>query len=71
MRGRTEATGLGVFTSIREALSYKDDMDKIGLTTGVEGKRVVVQGEFLYLIILIIVYFYSFVLIYFLIIRFW
>jgi len=44
IRGRTEATGLGVFTSIREAVSYKEDMDKIGLTTGVEGKRVVIQG---------------------------
>jgi len=44
IRGRTEATGLGVFTSIRECVSYKDDMDRIGLTTGVQGKRVVIQG---------------------------
>ena len=44
VRGRTEATGLGVFSSIREAVSYKEDMDKLGLTTGIEGKRVVVQG---------------------------
>ncbi len=44
VRGRTEATGLGVFYGIREALSVKEDMDKIGLTTGVAGKRVIVQG---------------------------
>jgi glutamate dehydrogenase (NAD(P)+) len=44
VRGRTEATGLGVFTAIREACSYKEDMEKIGLTTGIEGKKVVIQG---------------------------
>eukprot|EP01087_Luapelamoeba_hula_P013858 TRINITY_DN399_c0_g1_i2.p1 TRINITY_DN399_c0_g1~~TRINITY_DN399_c0_g1_i2.p1 ORF type:complete len:563 (-),score=76.29 TRINITY_DN399_c0_g1_i2:131-1768(-) len=44
IRGRTEATGMGAFTAIREAVSYKDDMDRIGLSTGIEGKRVIVQG---------------------------
>jgi glutamate dehydrogenase (NAD(P)+) len=45
IRGRKEATGLGVFYCIREALSYKEDMDRLGLTTGVEGKTAVVQGN--------------------------
>jgi len=44
VRGRTEATGLGVFYGIRELCNVKEDMDKLGLTTGVEGKRVIVQG---------------------------
>jgi len=44
VRGRTEATGRGVYYGIREALNYESDMKKIGLTKGVAGKRVVVQG---------------------------
>lgn len=44
VRGRREATGLGVFYGIREVCSMKEVMDRIGLPTGVEGKRVVVQG---------------------------
>ncbi len=44
IRGRTEATGLGVFFGIREFLNYEDDVKKIGLTTGVQGKSVIVQG---------------------------
>lgn len=44
VNGRTEATGLGVFFGVREACSFKEDMDKLGLTTGIEGKRVIVQG---------------------------
>lgn len=42
--GRTEATGRGVYFGIREACSNKEDMDKLGLDTGVEGKTFVVQG---------------------------
>jgi len=42
--GRREATGLGVFYGTRHACSFKEDMDKLGLTTGIEGKRIVVQG---------------------------
>ena len=44
VRGRTEATGLGVYYGIREVCNTADDMKKIGLTTGIEGKRVIVQG---------------------------
>jgi glutamate dehydrogenase (NAD(P)+) len=44
VRGRTEATGRGVFFGIREALSHADDMEKLGLTTGVEGKTFGIQG---------------------------
>jgi len=44
VRGRKEATGLGVFFGIREVCNMADVMKKLGLTTGVEGKRVVVQG---------------------------
>jgi len=44
VRGRREATGLGVFFGIREVCSMEDVMKTLGLTTGVEGKRVAVQG---------------------------
>ena len=44
VRGRREATGLGVFFGLREVCNMPDVMSKYGLTVGVEGKRVVVQG---------------------------
>ena len=44
VRGRREATGRGLFFAVREACSIADDMKKLGLTAGIEGKRVVVQG---------------------------
>jgi glutamate dehydrogenase (NAD(P)+) len=44
IRGRTEATGRGVFYGTREVVSVAEDMKALGLTTGIEGKRVVVQG---------------------------
>ena len=44
VRGRREATGLGVFYGIREVCLMPDMMEKLGLSIGVEGKRVVVQG---------------------------
>lgn len=44
IRGRTEATGLGVFYGLREACSFAEDMESFGLTAGIENKRVVVQG---------------------------
>lgn len=44
IRGRTEATGLGVYYGIREALNVEEDCNKWGLTTGLAGKTFVVQG---------------------------
>lgn len=44
IRGRREATGLGVMYGLREAVSYKEDMAALGLTTGLKDKTVVVQG---------------------------
>lgn len=44
VRGRTEATGLGVFYGLREMCSKKEVMKKLGLSTGLEGKTVAVQG---------------------------
>ena len=44
VRGRTEATGLGIFYGLREVCNMKSVMDKLGLSTGVEGKRICVQG---------------------------
>jgi glutamate dehydrogenase (NAD(P)+) len=44
VRGRTEATGLGVFFGIREVCNMPDVMAKQGLPVGIEGKTVVVQG---------------------------
>jgi glutamate dehydrogenase (NAD(P)+) len=44
IRGRTEATGRGVFYGVREICSVAEDMKALGLGPGIEGKRVVVQG---------------------------
>jgi len=44
VRGRKGATGLGVFYGIREVCNMPDVMKKLGLSTGIEGKTVVVQG---------------------------
>ncbi len=44
VRGRTEATGRGVFYGIREACSYEKDMETLGLAPGLEDKDIVVQG---------------------------
>jgi glutamate dehydrogenase (NAD(P)+) len=44
IRGRKEATGLGVYFGVREALSIKEDCDKLGMTVGLPGKTFVIQG---------------------------
>ena len=44
VRGRTEATGRGVYFGIREACAIDEDMKALGLKTGISGKRVIVQG---------------------------
>ena len=42
--GRTEATGRGVYYGLRELLSFEDDMAELGLTPGMKGKTIVIQG---------------------------
>jgi len=44
VRGRREATGLGIFFGVREVCNVHEVMDKLGLPVGVEGKKVIVQG---------------------------
>jgi glutamate dehydrogenase (NAD(P)+) len=44
IRGRKEATGRGIYFGIKEACSIKEDMTKLGLQPGLNGKRLVVQG---------------------------
>jgi glutamate dehydrogenase (NAD(P)+) len=44
IRGRTEATGRGVFYGLREALSYEDDLKGIGMQPGIGGKTLAIQG---------------------------
>ena len=44
VRGRKEATGLGVFYGIREVCNMPEVMKRTGMKTGVKGKTVVVQG---------------------------
>jgi glutamate dehydrogenase (NAD(P)+) len=42
--GRREATGRGVVYGVREALSFGQDIKPYGLSEGLEGKSIVVQG---------------------------
>jgi glutamate dehydrogenase (NAD(P)+) len=42
--GRHEATGRGLMFALREACAQADDMKALGLSTGLEGKRLIVQG---------------------------
>lgn len=44
VRGRKEATGRGLFFALREACAQTADMQRLGLSVGLEGKRVIVQG---------------------------
>jgi glutamate dehydrogenase (NAD(P)+) len=44
VRGRREATGRGLYFALREACGIAEDMRALGLSTGIEGKRVIVQG---------------------------
>ncbi len=44
VRGRTEATGLGVFFGIREVCNMPEVMKRQGLAVGIQNKTVVVQG---------------------------
>jgi glutamate dehydrogenase (NAD(P)+) len=44
VRGRKEATGLGVFFGVREVCNHPEVMARLGLSTGIVGKKVIVQG---------------------------
>lgn len=44
IRGRTEATGRGVYFGIREACENQEDMEELGLEPGLAGKTFIVQG---------------------------
>lgn len=44
IRGRTEATGRGLFFGVRELCDDAALMQELGLTRGLAGKRIVVQG---------------------------
>lgn len=44
IRGRTEATGRGVYYGLREVCDSEKDMRALGMSRGLDGKRVVVQG---------------------------
>jgi len=42
--GRTEATGKGVQFAIQEFFRHPDELEKTGMSDGIAGKRVVIQG---------------------------
>src|SRR5213080_2142821 len=44
VRGRVEATGRGVYFGLREACDQAEDMKTLGLSRGLEGKTIMVQG---------------------------
>lgn len=44
IRGRTEATGRGVFYGLRELYNDEKTCKKLGLTPGINGKTMVIQG---------------------------
>ncbi len=44
IRGRTEATGLGIYFGLREALNDTEILQQLGIEPGMPGKRMIVQG---------------------------
>ncbi len=44
IQGRTEATGLGIYYGLRETLNHAELISGTGLSLGMEGKRIVLQG---------------------------
>lgn len=44
IKGRTEATGLGVFYATRQVLNNAEVVKNLGVTEGVEGKSIIIQG---------------------------
>lgn len=44
INGRKQATGRGVAIAIRECVSVAEDMKSLGLSAGLAGKRIIIQG---------------------------
>jgi glutamate dehydrogenase (NAD(P)+) len=44
IRGREEATGLGVYYATRQILNNQEQLTKIGLEQGLKGKKFIIQG---------------------------
>src|SRR5439155_19007795 len=44
IRVRVDASGRGVYYGVREVCSVGEDMKALGLSSGLSGKRVVIQG---------------------------
>ena len=44
VRGRNEATGLGVYFTVREFLNYQEIKDKTGITDGLLNTKIIIQG---------------------------
>jgi glutamate dehydrogenase (NAD(P)+) len=44
IRGREEATGLGVYYSTRQILSNEAQLNKLNISSGLRGKKFIVQG---------------------------
>lgn len=44
IRGRTEATGLGIYFGLREALQDTEILDQLNISPGLAGKRLILQG---------------------------
>src|SRR5688500_4147392 len=44
VRGRKEATGRGLYFALREAVCDANEMTRLGLPLGMEGKRIIIQG---------------------------
>ena len=44
VRGRKEATGRGLYFALREACNEAEEMKRLGLSRGMDGKRIIVQG---------------------------
>lgn len=44
IRGREEATGLGVYYSARQILNNEGQLKKLGIEQGLKGKKFIVQG---------------------------
>jgi glutamate dehydrogenase (NAD(P)+) len=45
IQGRREATGRGLFYALKEACAQAGEMRALGLDPGIEGKRLVIQGQ--------------------------